>query len=310
MGTPAPAQPSTSENPTKNTNDLNIKQSLSNLPPPEKKSKPLKRKFTPLRIPIPNEDDCKLSDDLADSVKTVCHICQAPVTLTGMRSHTMLQHKIQITKYKELYGPFQIIEHVFHKCHLCGKIMLLDSDAMGAHIKNTHKMKEKEYKKRFMTYQSASRSDLGDATEDNRTSCPKVEHDFTATFPDNEYVCNLNHWELNDHDGLSVYLEHIEERDIEYEEFEKVYAKTKHEDNDGFVKYSYAIGQGGWTKKFLPTDVMLGKHLKNDTQESDIDIDIDDYDNLDCSDELVDLDSSKSSDEGTRDASEHESKAD
>ena len=57
-----------------------------------------------MRVPIPSEEDCKLSDNLADSVKTLCEICQTPVTLTGMRSHTMLKHEIQITKYKELYG--------------------------------------------------------------------------------------------------------------------------------------------------------------------------------------------------------------
>ena len=46
----------------------------------------------------------------------------------------------------ELHGPFKIIEHVYHKCHLCDKILILDNDAMGGHIKFTHKMKEKVYK--------------------------------------------------------------------------------------------------------------------------------------------------------------------
>ena len=34
---------------------------------------------------------------------------------------------------------------MWHSCHLCGKLVLLDSDALGAHIKNIHKMKEKDY---------------------------------------------------------------------------------------------------------------------------------------------------------------------
>ena len=73
-----------------------------------------------------------------------------------MRRHTKLKHKMRITKYKELHGPFEITEHVFHKCHLCDKILLLDNDAMGGHIKFTHKMKEKVYKEQFMYYSSQS----------------------------------------------------------------------------------------------------------------------------------------------------------
>ena len=66
-----------------------------------------------------------------------------------MRSHTIKYHGIQITKYKDMYGPFEIIEKVFHKCHLCGKIVLMDSDVLGGHIKKTHKMKEKDYKEKY-----------------------------------------------------------------------------------------------------------------------------------------------------------------
>ena len=47
-----------------------------------------------------------------------------------MRRHTKLKHKMRITKYKELHGPFEITEHVFHKCHLCDKILLLDNEVL------------------------------------------------------------------------------------------------------------------------------------------------------------------------------------
>ena len=112
----------------------------------DSKKKVKKFKVTPLRVPIPTDENCKFSDDLDDSVCTICKICDAEVTLTGMRRHTKLKHKLKITKYKELHGPFKIIEHVYHKCHLCDKILILDNDAMGGHIKFTHKMKEKVYK--------------------------------------------------------------------------------------------------------------------------------------------------------------------
>ena len=122
----------------------------------------------------------------------------------------MLKHDLQITKYKELYGPFQIIEHVFHKCHLCGKIMLLDCDAMGGHIKGTHKMKEREYKKTFMTSSSASSiysnqtsstaKSKSSVSKKKKTNSAKVEFDFKTTFPDYEYSCTSKHCELCGHD--------------------------------------------------------------------------------------------------------------
>ena len=62
-------------------------------------------------MPIPtDEENCKFSDDLADSVRTLCQIFDASVTLTGMRFHTLNMHKLRISKYKELHGPFKIIE--------------------------------------------------------------------------------------------------------------------------------------------------------------------------------------------------------
>merc|ERR1719430_2085990 len=194
------------------SDDKNSNIDLLSIPSPLKTTgqSKKKKKSAILRVTIPDEKNCKLSDDLADSVKTMCQICELPITLTGMRSHTMLKHNLQITKYKELYGPFQIIEHVFHKCHLCGKIMLLDCDAMGGHIKGTHKMKEREYKKTFMTSSSASSiySNQTSSTSKVKSSVSKkkkaindkVEFDIKTTFPDYEYSCTSKHCELCGHD--------------------------------------------------------------------------------------------------------------
>ena len=68
----------------------------------------------------------------------------------------MQSHGLQITRYKEVYGQLEVIEKVFHKCHLCGKIVLMDSDTLGAHIKRAHKMKERDYKKKFCIYKPAA----------------------------------------------------------------------------------------------------------------------------------------------------------
>jgi len=273
---------------------------------PEKKPKQMK-KWTPLRVSIPAEEDCKLSDDLADCVRTLCQICQVPVTLTSMRSHTQGKHKLQITKYKELYGPFQILEHVFHKCHLCGKILLLDNDAMGGHIKGVHKMKEREYNERFMTYThsrpSASRADSSSIRK--KPSSPKVKYDFKTTFPDYEYSCALKHCELCDRDGAKILVEHLGEehtgRCDEHYELDNIPTESTIEESEETVTVdeSCRIGQGGWSKKFLLTDILMGRHLQDGDEQSDNDYD----DSIDYSSDSIEVDSS-SSESGEEDCAE------
>ena len=89
---------------------------------------------------------------MADCCKTVCNICGLSLPLSAMRSHTQSRHDLQITKYKKIYGQFVIIEPVvYHSCHLCDKVVLLDNDSVGGHVKSAHKMKEKVYKEKYMT---------------------------------------------------------------------------------------------------------------------------------------------------------------
>ena len=117
--------------------------------------KPKKKIAIPLKFIMDDPSSFKISDNLNDSCKTNCKICGKPFPLAGMRIHTVWSHGVQITKYKEMYGQFEIIEKVFHKCHLCGKVVLLDSDTLGAHIKRVHNMKERTYKKTFCIYKQA-----------------------------------------------------------------------------------------------------------------------------------------------------------
>jgi len=286
---------------------LQVGNNTKSSPPSKKihKSKRLSVVPPPLRVSIPEEKDCKLSDDLADSVKTLCQICQLPITLTGMRSHTMLKHRLQITKYKELYGQFEIIEHVFHKCHLCGKIMLLDCDAMGGHIKGTHKMKEREYKRAFMTSSSAS-SVYSNPNPNQTTSTAKsnsfvwkkktigatVEYDFNTTFPDYEYSCTLRHCELCGHDEANIVSEIVCEDHKpnckEHEEVGVVNPKSEDIERKDVMSESCKIDQFGLNRKVLVTDVLQGKDSKENVEGSD------DNNSIDYSEESLIEDSDNS----------------
>ena len=162
---------------------------------------------TPLKVVPDDPSNCRISDNLADSCKTLCKICGEAFFLTGMRSHTLMKHRIQITRYKQIHGPFEIIEKVFHKCYLCGKIVLLDSDSLGGHIKGTHKMKEKAYKEEYCNYAVASvkpkvlceevKKKVGlkkrkIITGSGIKTTKKIIKSFNP-FTDIEYDCNLKH---------------------------------------------------------------------------------------------------------------------
>jgi len=270
---------------------------------------------SPLRYPIPDEFNCKLSDDLADSCRTYCKICGESFTLTNMRSHTKFDHDLQITRYKEKYGQFEIIEFVYHKCHICGKIVLLDSDAMGGHIKGIHKMKEREYKEKYMIYTRQSKK-----TEevDDESIKPKPVYDYKTTFPDFEYSCveescrlcnNFDDDDFNDNTGhSSSCLNKIVESTSEVEDEtvgneDALLVKScgqggRSKNLSSHVQDNYCetkeFGQGGWSKKLLPTEVL--KNQKEGSEENGYDTS--DFEiSIDYSEEsLVEETSSESSD--------------
>lgn len=156
------------------------------------------------------EDDVKISDDMVDACKTICQICHETFRLSMMRFHTLKQHDLQITKYKEIHGNFHedrsmIVEIVYHKCHLCGKLVLLDNDSLGGHIKGTHKWTEKDYKAQFMTLSVSKAQPTHQKNIDQEYDidtvkfklvdsgkCDDTEYDFATSFPDFEYDCNIS----------------------------------------------------------------------------------------------------------------------
>ena len=64
-------------------------------------------------VPPNDLSEAKISDNLEDSCKTLCKICEKPYNLTAMRSHTLSAHNLQITKYKEIHGQFEILQVPF-----------------------------------------------------------------------------------------------------------------------------------------------------------------------------------------------------
>ena len=96
------------------------------------------------------------SNTLTDVCKTKCKICGRAFSLSAMRGHTKSFHKITITEYKEKFNQpnYDILVKIFHKCGICGKPVLFDSDTIAVHLKNgdNHSIRELLKKKMQLNY--------------------------------------------------------------------------------------------------------------------------------------------------------------
>jgi len=90
------------------------------------------------------------SNDMSHCCKHQCRVCNKIYTLTAMRGHAR-SHSITIKEYNDKYGSPRdnIITEVWHKCKLCDKDFLLDSDEVHRHA-NWHQMTLKEFNSRFI----------------------------------------------------------------------------------------------------------------------------------------------------------------
>jgi len=102
---------------------------------------------------------------------------------------------------------------VYHKCKICGKLVLLDSDFLGAHIKNTHKMKEREYSDQYLIRIPKLKDAKNNGKSEKKVVGKKLKSakpkkklkkksklnkmlSFEFDFNDFEYDCNLKDCEM------------------------------------------------------------------------------------------------------------------
>ena len=94
----------------------------------------------------------KFSNNTKDVVQTICQLCKVHYYFVNMRVHTRKVHKLSISDYKAKYGNLDrnIVEEIYHKCGICSKALLFDSDSMVLHTKK-HGLTHKEYSSRYLT---------------------------------------------------------------------------------------------------------------------------------------------------------------
>ena len=82
---------------------------------------------------------------------------------------------------------------------------------------------------------------------------------------DYEYSCNMKHCELCEHGGANVLLEVLANSQVVNE------SNSQDSDNPEAgiaeevvaMKESCTLGQGGWSKKFLPTDILVSGEFED-----------------------------------------------
>ena len=99
------------------------------------------------------EDGNLISNDLADYTLVECNICNLHLPMTRLRSHTKGVHKVPITEYKAMFGPdLTPLAVVWHRCGICQKLLMLDSDHVAVHLKSGGhpRITHKDYNEAFM----------------------------------------------------------------------------------------------------------------------------------------------------------------
>ena len=105
-----------------------------------------------------SREPIKFSNKMVDGVKTVCQICGSIETFVNMRSHTKKAHNLGITDYRAKHGDLEkhMVEPVHHKCQICEKVLLLESDIINTHLK-THRgvLTMREYSAKYLVLKKA-----------------------------------------------------------------------------------------------------------------------------------------------------------
>ena len=96
--------------------------------------------------------EMKFSNEMKNACKTVCLACNSPVPLTSLREHTRRKHNLPIEDYRKRYGnpKDNILEIIYHKCGICARPILLNSDDIAFHLRRFHKISHKEYNAKYM----------------------------------------------------------------------------------------------------------------------------------------------------------------
>ena len=149
------------------------------------------------------DEPLTFSNNMKDSVRTVCRICDMELILTRLRGHTKDKHSITITDYKKKFNiqVLEVTEKVFHKCFLCSDIMLLDSDTIATHL-HKHNITHKAYNDKYMQM-TVQRKGVGtdEAKEAKAVSDfePKVvsKVNMSLKYP-NDNECEIMELEVND----------------------------------------------------------------------------------------------------------------
>ena len=99
---------------------------------------------------VQQEKVVRFSNDLMDSCRTLCKLCNDSIILSKLEQHIKTKHSLNSSEYKKMYGKPVMEKLIFHKCGLCSFVLLLDSDFISQHLKTFHQITQKHYNSTYM----------------------------------------------------------------------------------------------------------------------------------------------------------------
>ena len=99
---------------------------------------------------VQQNKEVRFSNELEDSCRTLCKVCNASIILSKLEQHTRTKHSMTSSEYKIIHGKPVIESLIFHKCGLCSFVLLLDSDFISQHLKTFHQITQKHYNSTYM----------------------------------------------------------------------------------------------------------------------------------------------------------------
>ena len=98
--------------------------------------------------PEPVEKVERFSDLPGDYTTYKCQRCNYTGKYKLLQKHIRVKYKLSIAQYKQEHGELMIIDRVNHKCKICSKIVLYQSDNLRSHLKY-HLLTIEEYQEKY-----------------------------------------------------------------------------------------------------------------------------------------------------------------
>jgi len=96
-------------------------------------------------------DESLLRDSYRDVCKVQCALCEKTIDLDLFSVHLSKKHDLSFSEYKVQNDIPLVTNRTFHKCGICGMVVLFTRVRISGHVTQKHGISIKEYSKKYLT---------------------------------------------------------------------------------------------------------------------------------------------------------------